>query len=137
MRFLLDTNTLGEMAKPRPDSGLVASMLQHEAAAAVSEITIGEINKGVFYHPPGARRQKVQALMDEIEDSFAGRVLPVTLEILKRWGHLCGEHDARGRSLPVMDSLLAATALVHDLTLVTRNTADFPAEVRTFNPWRR
>ena len=77
------------------------------------------------------------AFMDEIEDSFAERVLPVTLEILKRWGRLCGEHEARGRSLPVMDSLLAATALVHDLTLVTRNTADFPREVRTLNPWRR
>ena len=137
MRFLLDTNSLSEMEKPRPDSGLAAWMLQHEAASAVSEITIGEINKGVFYHPPGPRRQRVQAFMDEIEDSFSERVLPVTLEILKRWGRLCGEHEARGRTLPVMDSLLAATALVHDLTLVTRNTADFPSEVRTLNPWRK
>ena len=137
MRFLLDTNSLSEMEKPRPDSGLATWMMQHEAASAVSEITIGEINKGVFYHRPGSRRQRVQAFMDEIEESFAERVLPVTLEILKRWGRLCGEHEARGRTLPVMDSLLAATALVHELTLVTRNTADFPSEVRTLNPWRK
>lgn len=137
MRYLLDTNALSEGRKLRPDPGLAAWLLQHEAASAVSELTIGEFTKGVHLAPSAAMRAALLEWVGKVEDDFRDRCLPVTLEILKRWGRLCGEHEARGRKLPVMDSILAATALVHDLTLVTRNTADFPAEVRTLNPWRR
>lgn len=55
---------------------------------------------------------------------------------LKAWGKLYAKHEARGLNLDVMDSLIAATALVHQLTVVTRNTGDFPDDVKTFNPWR-
>ena len=137
MRYLLDTNALSEGRKSRPDPGLAAWLLQHEAASAVSELTIGEFTKGVYLAPTSAMRAALLEWVGQVEDDFHDRCLPVTLEILKRWGRLCGEHEARGRKLPVMDSLLAATALVHDLTLVTRNAADFPSEVRTLNPWRR
>jgi predicted nucleic acid-binding protein len=137
MLYLLDTNALSEGRKRRPDPGLASWLLQHEAASAVSELTIGEFTKGAHLVPAPAMRNALLNWIAEVEDDFHGRCLPVTLEILKRWGRLCGEHEARGRKLPVMDSILAATALVHDLTLVTRNTADFPAEVRTLNPWRR
>lgn len=137
MRYLLETNALSEGRKRHPDPGLAAWLLQHEAASAVSELTIGEFTKGVHLAPTSAMRSALLEWVGQVADDFHGRCLPVTLEILKRWGRLCGEHEARGRNLPVMDSLIAATALVHDLTLVTRNAADFPGEVRTLNPWRK
>ena len=137
MRWLLDANVLSEVEKPRPDARVSSWLLQHEAAAAVSELTTGELTKGVFTRPAGPARERLAAWIHGIERELGERLLPVTLEVFKRWSRLCGEMEARGRRLPVMDSLLAATALVHDLTLVTRNTEDFPAEVPTLNPWRR
>ena len=73
----------------------------------------------------------------EVEATFDDRLLPLSRDVLKVWGQLSGTHEARGHRWPVIDSLLAATALLHDLTIVTRNTADFPPEVRAFNPWKK
>ena len=137
MRFLLDCNALSEQVKPRPDPGLMHWAIQNEAGSAISELTIAEICKGAFARPPGKRRDATFAWIAEIEMAFEGRTLAVNMSVLKCWGRLCGEHERRGRRLPVMDSLLAATALVHDITIITRNTADFPSEVRTLNPWKK
>ena len=65
------------------------------------------------------------------------RVLPLNRDVLIAWGQLCGTHEATGRRWPVVDSLLAATALVHGLTIVPRNTDEFPPEVTTFTPWKK
>ena len=72
-----------------------------------------------------------------MESVFGDRLLPLNRDVLKTWGELCGTHEAQGQRLPVIDSLLAATALCHDLIIVTRNTADFPPEVQTLNPWKK
>jgi len=136
MRFLLDTNAVSEVSKPRPDAGLSAWLVQCGPSCAISELTLGELTKGAWRLPSGRRRKETLAWIEETQAQYRDCTLTLSLEVLLRWGRLCGEHEARGRKLPVLDSLLAATALVHDLTIVTRNTADFPAGVPTLNPWR-
>jgi predicted nucleic acid-binding protein len=136
MRFLLDTNAVSEVNKPRPNAGLSAWLLQRGASCAISELTLGELTKGTWRLPDGRKRNETLAWIEETQALYRECTLPLSRKILRRWGRLCGEHEARGRKLAVMDSLLAATALVHDLTIVTRNTADFPSDVPTLNPWR-
>ncbi len=137
MRFLLDANVLSEGVRPRPDSGVANWLVQNESGAAISELTIGELTKGAFFLLPGPKRKRLLAWIAEVEAMFGDRLLPLNRDVLKTWGQLCGTHEAQGRRWPVLDSLLASTALVHDLTVVTRNTDDFPPEVRTFNPWKK
>ena len=137
MRYLLDANVLNEGVKRQPDSGVANWLVQREAGSAISELTIGELTKGAFFLPTGPRRKKLLEWIVEVESIFDDRLLPLSREVLKTWGQLCGMHEARGHRLPVIDSLLTATALFHDLIIVTRNTADFPPEVRTFNPWKK
>lgn len=106
---------------------------QHSAAAFVSVLSLGEIWKGIGLLP-SERREPLELFIESLEEEYADRVLSADCEVTKRWGQYLAEQERLGRKLPVVDSLLAATALVHDLTLATRNTADFPG-VRTVNPW--
>lgn len=86
--------------------------------------------------PEGKRKRALVHWADELESDFSGQILGLDTMTWKSWGKLYAKHEARGLNMDVMDSLLAATALVHQLTVVTRNTADFPADVKTLNPWR-
>jgi len=72
-----------------------------------------------------------------LESKFTEQILGLDTMTLKSWGKLYSKHEAKGFKMDVMDSLIAATALVHNLTVVTRNTANFPADVPLFNPWRQ
>ncbi|MFM9960684.1 MAG: type II toxin-antitoxin system VapC family toxin [Planctomycetaceae bacterium] len=137
MRYLLDTNVVSESIKVQPDRGVTNWLIQNESGSGVSEFTIGELIKGAYRLPVGKKRSTTLAWVAAIQEQFSDRLLPLSLEVLSRWGELCGTHEAQGHPLPLDDSLLAATALVHDLTVVTRNTADFPPEVHTFNPWKK
>ena len=137
MRYLLDTNVLSEGAKHRPDSGVASWLVQHEAGDAISVLTIGELTKGAFFLSDRTKRKRILAWIAEIEESFDDRVLPLNRDILIAWGKLCGTYEATGRRWPVLDSLLAATAMVHDLTIVTRNASDFPPDVITLTPWKK
>ena len=137
MRYLLDTNVLSEGVKRRPDPGVASWLVQHEAGAAISELTLGELTKGAYFLPDGPKRKRILTWIAEVAESFDDRVLPLNRDVLIAWGQLCGTHEATGRRWPVLDSLLAATALVHDLTIVTRNTDDFPPEVTTLTPWKK
>ena len=137
MRYLLDANVLSEGVRRRPDSGVANWLVQNEAGAAISELTIGELTKGAFFLPVGPKRKRILDWITEVEAAFDDRLLPLSRDVLTTWGRLCGTHEAQGRRWPVIDSLLAATALFYDLTIVTRNTADFPPEVTTFNPWKK
>lgn len=137
MRYLLDTNVVSDSMKPQPDPGVATWVVQHGAGSAISEFTIGELIKGAYFLPAGKKRQSILAWVGDVEVTFADRLLPMSLDVLKTWGQLCGTHDAQGRRWPLADGLLAATALVHDLIVVTRNAADFPPEVQTLNPWKK
>jgi toxin FitB len=134
--YLLDTNLISETRKLRADEGVMAFLAAVDSAGLfLSVLTLGELRKGVE-----AKRQsndaatvaRLEAWVDDIETTFADRVLPVDVAAARLWGEL----SAR-RSLPVIDTLIAATAIIRGLTLVTRNTRDVAATgVPLFDPWQ-
>ena len=137
MSYLIDTHVISELRRKTPDAGVVSWFSDRPAASLyVSVLTLGEIRKGIdgINDPP-----RQQALRDWLEldlpTFFTGRVLPIDARVADRWGSLVA---AAGRPLAAIDSLLAATAIAHDLTLVTLNTREFDGlPVSLFNPWSR
>lgn len=133
--FLLDTNVISELARPRPEPKVVG-WVENTAAGLlyVSVLTLGEIRKGSTAMLQPARRVELESWLETVlRPWFLGRILPVDEAVADRWGQITG---AARRPLPVIDSLLAATALCHNLTLVTRNTADLAGTpIELFNPW--
>ena len=125
MRYLLDAKILSEGRKKRPDPKVLSWLLQNAPASGLSVLTIGEFVKGASLLPAGKRRRDLEAWIVELEQEFAGRLLPLDAHEMRAWGRLYGKLQAAGTQPPLFDSLLAATALSHDLTFVTRNTADF------------
>jgi toxin FitB len=139
--FLIDTNVLSEYRRPGgPDAGvkrwLETTDLQSQF---VSVITLAEIQRGIELLAGGKRRAQLEEwLKEDLEAWFAGRILPVDRKVAARWASLVAQGARTGRPLPTVDSLIAATALAHDLTVVTRNTQDFEgAGAATINPWER
>lgn len=136
--FLVDTNVISEALRPLPDARVV-SWTQSVAKEFLflSVVSFGELRKGLTIMPPGARRsQLTQAIEELLPEWFAGRVLPITQTIAERWGVLEGQRQLIGRPLHVPDAQIAATALEHGLTLVTRNVKDFDAlGLAILNPW--
>ena len=136
--FLADTNIPSELTRPNPDARVVAFLENVERGSVyLSVLTLGEIRKGVASLPNGNRRRLLEDwIQSTLRPWFANRILPVTEEIVNRWGILAAEAKNRGAVLPVVDGLLAATALEHDLTLLTRNERDFAGTgVTVLNPW--
>jgi predicted nucleic acid-binding protein len=124
MSYLLDTNIVSETIRRNPNKPLIA-WLDHIPGEAlfVSVLTFGEIRKGIEALADGKRREKLRIWLEhELPAWFEGRVLPVDLAVADRWGRLLAEAS---RPVPTIDSLLAATALHHELRLVTRNSGDF------------
>jgi len=124
MSYLLDTNILSETIRKSPNRSVI-SWLDHVPGEAlfISVLTIGEIRKGIEALSDKRRREKLRLWLEhELPEWFEGRVLPVDLAVADRWGRLLA---AAGRPVPTIDSLLAATALHHELRLVTRNIRDF------------
>ena len=134
MSWLLDTNVISELTRPTPHPGVVRWLGELEDEFFLSTLTLGEIHKGILDLPESARRRRLESWFDqEIRPWFAGRLLAVDERVALRWGRLLAE---AGRPLPAIDSLLAATALEHGLTLATRNTTDVARTgVSLFNPW--
>lgn len=124
MSYLLDTNVVSETIRRAPNKTALAWLEQLPAESLfVSVLTLGEIRKGIEALADKKRRKKLKLWLDhELPRWFEGRVLPVDLAVADRWGRLLAEV---GRSVPTIDSLLAATALHHDLALMTRNARDF------------
>ena len=136
--YLVDTNIPSELTRERPDVR-VEAFLERAGKGSVflSVLTIGEICKGIANLPPSQKRTSLQDWLDHrVRFWFAGRILPVTEEIAERWGFLASDAKQRGMTLAVVDGVIAATALHHGLTLVTRNGKDFAGlGVAIFNPW--
>lgn len=138
MSFLLDTNVVSEWVKPRPNAGVVAWLVEtDEDRMFISVVTIAELCRGIERLAAGARRTRLDAwLRDELLLRFEGRVLPIDAPVADAWGKVVARREAAGRPIGAMDAFIAALAGVHELTLVTRNTADFEGSVQSLvNPW--
>lgn len=137
MTYLIDTNVISEHTRPRPDANVLA-WLRHIPIEEqhLSTLTLGEIRYGIERLTTGARQEALRLWLDtSLVNLFAERLLPVSIQVADRWGRL--RLEVR-RTIPAIDSLIAATALHHDLRLVTRNERDFakfPGLV-VVNPWR-
>ncbi len=137
-RFLLDTNVLSELVKPRPDRRVVrwvnsASPLD----LCISVLTLGEVEQAISRLAAGRRRHALSRWARvELPTQFVGRLLPVDGDIAVAWGALSGKAKRDGRPLSVIDGLLLATAKVHDLTFATRNVHDCAGRgVPVLDPW--
>ena len=136
--FLLDTNVISELVKPTPDAKVVAWVEQTgENLLFLSVLTLGEIRKGIAAVRSETRRSRLESWLEtELRARFAGRILPVDEAVADRWGSLSAMAAAVGKPVPVVDGLLAATALHHNLTFVTRNTSDVAGTgVGSLNLW--
>lgn len=133
--YLIDTNVISELRRRDPEPRVVAWFADRPARELyLSVLSLGEIRKGVESLEEGKRRQRLRNWLEqELPMFFSGRVLPVDAAVAHRWGVLLAE---MGRPLPAIDSLLAATALEHDLVLITRNLKDVAGlPVAVLSPW--
>lgn len=138
MSFLLDTNVVSEWTKPRPNPGLMDWLSQaNEGEVFLSVVTVAELRYGIERLPQGRRRRELDRwLRSELPRRFEQRIILVDGPICDEWGRVTARLESRGRSIHAMDALIAATALVHGLTLVTRNAHDFSTAVQSvLNPW--
>jgi toxin FitB len=136
--WILDTCVLSELVRPRPKASVVRWIGERdEGDLFLSVITIGELEKGIAKLQDSTNRATLeQWVRRDLADRFRGRLLVIDAGVAARWGALVGVSEARGQRLPVMDSLIAATSLQNDLTIVTRNTDDLErCGARCFNPW--
>jgi predicted nucleic acid-binding protein len=138
VKWLFDTNVVSEAGRPNPNRGVMASLAQLPSAeVAISIVTLAELREGVEIAPTPARRETYARWIERsVEPSFHGRTLPLTLDVLGDWLGITRRLSATRRSSVAADMLIAATARVHGLTLVTRNWRDFRRTGLTvFDPW--
>jgi toxin FitB len=136
--FLLDTNCISELVRPKPEPRVLNWMeAADEATLYLSVLTVGEIRKGVAGLTQSKRRTQLETWLEvDLQARFSGRIMPIDRAIADRWGLLTAEAKRKGNPLSVIDGLLAATALHHSLTVVSRNSSDFSnTPVPVLNPW--
>lgn len=138
MSFLLDTNIISEGGKPRPEPGVMDWLAgMDESQLFLSVISLAELRHGIERLEPGRRKSALDAwLVEQLPLRFEDRLLALDAGTADHWGRIVAQAQASGRPIGAMDAFLAATAAQHQLTLVTRNVADFEATgIRLFNPW--
>ncbi|MDF1482857.1 type II toxin-antitoxin system VapC family toxin [Extensimonas sp. H3M7-6] len=135
-RWLLDTCVLSEVTRLRPDEGVVRWLRAHGQGAAVAAVSFGEIHYGLACLPMGAKRNQLQAWALSLAQQFAGRVLVTDEAVWRHFGELKASLRALGRMQDTLDILIAASAMAHGLTVVTRNTRHFEdMGVPLLDPW--
>jgi predicted nucleic acid-binding protein len=136
--YLLDTNCISELVRSKPEARVVDWMrAAEESLLYLSVLTLGEIRKGAAILPQSKRRTYLESWLErDLQVRFSGRILAIDKAVADRWGLLAAEAQGRGRPLSAIDGLLAATAIHHNLTIVSRNTSDFAGtQVPILNPW--
>jgi predicted nucleic acid-binding protein len=134
MTYLIDANVLSEPTKPAPDRKVIDWLSANERNLVVDSIILGELCIGILALAPGRKRRQLEqwftALMETIE------CLPWDAATSQCWAGLVVELKQQGKTMPLLDGMIAATALQHDLTVATRNTRDFKkAGLKVFDPF--
>jgi toxin FitB len=139
VRYLLDTNVISEWTRPKPAPGVVAWLAAaEETALHLSVLAFAEIRLGIELLPEGPKRARISAWLDrDLATRFEGRIIGIERDIAETWAKIVARGRARGATPPILDAFVAATALVHQMTLVTRNERDLAVlGVPILNPWR-
>jgi len=138
VNYLVDTCVISEVVRKRPAPEVVSWLAaQDEDHLFMSVLSLGELHEGIARLADSRRRRTLEAWVEgDLQRRFTGRIIPVDPGIAARWGRISGAAERAGRVIPVIDGLLAATALEHGLTLATRDTSHMePTGVELFNPW--
>jgi hypothetical protein len=134
MMFLVDANVLSEPTRPAPDPGVVEWLSAHEEELVVDAVVLGELSVGILGYPAGRKRAALERWFESVVQAI--ECLPWDAGVSLRWARMVSQLKRKGQSLPLLDSMIAATALHHGLTVVTRNTRDFQRTgVKVFDPF--
>jgi predicted nucleic acid-binding protein len=138
MNYLLDTCVLSEYLKKQPNTDVIDWVEEQlEESLYLGVLTIGEIRKGISRLPESRRRSQLAEWILSVVKRYDNRILPIDIAVVTTWGDLKAALELKGIILPAVDSLIAATALENDLTVVTRNESDFePTGVKILNIWK-
>lgn len=137
--YLLDTCVISDLGSKTPTPSVVAWVDGvEEEHLYLSVITIGEIRKGIDRLPISNRRRELEAWLEgELSDRFRGRLVPIDVDVMLAWGELTVGLERAGKTMPAIDSIIAAVAIRHALRLVTRNVKDFDvAGIEIIDPWK-
>lgn len=139
MSYLLDTNILSELVKPQPNAGVVQWILEHpEQLCFISVVTLSELQFGIERIPASTRKQQIKTWLNhDLKARFAGRIISIDDNIAMQCGTFRAIHQTQGIPLAIADGLIAASAFIHDLAVVTRNTKDFEhLDIQLINPFQ-
>lgn len=138
MKYLLDTCVLSEALKPQPNQTVMTWLASNDEYCYLSIMNLGEIRKGIAKseHKTGQCQTRLHNWLDHLAAEKQDYILPLSHDVIMLWGDVAGRSEAKGVPLPVIDSLIAATAMAHDLVVATRNRDDFErCGAKTINPW--
>jgi hypothetical protein len=137
MKFILDTNVLSELTRIKPEKNVMEWFNNcPEDNMYISSITLGEIETGISSLEPGKKQNQLLLWFGSLQNSFKNRILTVDDITAIRWGEIRGSLKRKGTNIPVIDGLIAATAITNNAVLVTGNTKDFNFPgMEVLNPW--
>jgi len=138
VKYLLDTCVISEVIKKKPDENVLAWLqAQDENNLYLSVLTFGEIEKGIEKSADQNRKAKLKLwIEDDLKQRFAGRIIPVDMNIVTRWGSIQGISELAGKTMPTMDGLIAVSGVVNNCIVVTRNISDMEqSTAELLNPW--
>ncbi len=138
MNYLLDTCLISELAKSTPDEKVVDWVLtENETSFYISVLTFGELHKGVKKLPESEKKEELRIwIEDDLKNRFQNRIISIDIRVSTLWGKIQGFAEKNGKPMPAVDSLIAATGIAYDLTVVTRNVTDMKQSgVKLLNPW--
>jgi toxin FitB len=138
VKYLLDTCLVSELVRKKPDAKVVKWVADcDEELTFLSVLTLGEIQKGISRLDEKKRRSALQMWLDsDLRVRFGERILTITSDIAQAWGVMQGEAETKGIGIPTIDGLIGATAITHNLTVVTRNVSDIAKTgAKVINPW--
>lgn len=134
MTYLVDANVISEPTKQTADPKVIAWLAANEASLVVDSIIIGELRIGILALPAGRKREKLEQWFEAVVETV--ECLPWDAMVSQRWATLVVDLKRQGETVPLLDGMIASTALQHDLIVATHNTRDFrKTGVKTFNPF--